>query len=72
MRIDNTASLGKLVSVLWTKKQKLIIEMTQWKYNTIDRPNTECARQPLNNWSQPKRSPDYSVSQDKEMIIKPL
>jgi hypothetical protein len=42
----------------------------------IDLPNIECASEHLKHRSQPKtqakRSPDYSASQDKEIMIKPL
>jgi hypothetical protein len=76
MRIDNTAPLGMSVYVLWAMKRKLNMEMAQWKYNMTEIPNIECVSQPLKHRPQPKpqakRSPDYSASQDKEMMIKPL
>ena len=50
--------------------------MTKWKYNTIDLSNIECASESINHRSQPrtqaKRSPDYAVSQGKEIMIKPI
>jgi hypothetical protein len=38
----------------------------------IDLPNKKCASEPLKHRYQAKRSPDYSASQDKEMMIKLL
>ena len=50
--------------------------MIQWKHNMIDLPNIECASEHLKRRPQPKtqakRSPDYSASRDKEIMIKPL